>query len=133
RPPSVTSPDSCPCRTAVRCGSCLPRGPTTSTTSSSISSTSTPSPTPTLNASSPSFAEPTSSPSASCTRGGKASSSCPTCFSDTVLTAAPPVSTTSTTRHGRRATGRGGRTATSKFYDSRDNLGGLDQANNSSN
>ena len=58
RPPSVTSPASCPCRTAARSGSCLPFGPTTSSTSSSISSASTPSPTPTLSASSPSFADP---------------------------------------------------------------------------
>ena len=36
-------------------------------------SASTPSPTPTLSASSPSFPEITSSPSASCTRGGNAS------------------------------------------------------------
>src|SRR6266498_2926032 len=61
---------SCPCRTALRSALCLTFGPTTSTTSSSISSASTPSPTPTLNASDPSFAEPTSSPSASCTRCG---------------------------------------------------------------
>jgi hypothetical protein len=32
------------------------------------------------------------------------------------------LSTTSTTRHGHCATGRDGRTATSKFYDERDNL-----------
>jgi hypothetical protein len=32
------------------------------------------------------------------------------------------LTTTSTTRHGRRATGRDGRTATSNFYDERDNL-----------
>ncbi len=64
RPPSVTSPSSWPCRTATRSGSCLPFGPTTSSTSSSISSVNTPSPTPTLSANSPSFAAPTSSPNA---------------------------------------------------------------------
>src|SRR5207249_8091875 len=52
----------------------------------------TPSPTPTLKASSPSLAEPTSCPSASCTRGGNASSLLPTCSRDTVFTAVPPVS-----------------------------------------
>jgi hypothetical protein len=46
-------------------------GPTTSTNSSSSSSVNTPSPTPTLSASSPSFADPTNCPSATCTRSGK--------------------------------------------------------------
>src|SRR3954470_8478133 len=53
-----------PWRLATRSGSCLPFGPTTSSTSSSISSCTTPRPTPTLSASSPSRAAPTSSPSA---------------------------------------------------------------------
>ena len=75
RPPSVTSPSSWPCRTAVRSALCLPFGPTTSSTSSSINSVSTPSPTPTLSASSPSFAAPTNWPSASCTRSGSTASS----------------------------------------------------------
>ena len=64
RPASSTRPrgrDGPP----TRSGSCLPFGPTTSSTSSSISSCTTPSPTPTLSASSPSLAAPTSSPSAS--------------------------------------------------------------------
>lgn len=39
RPPSVTSPASCPWRTAAQSGSCLPFAPTTSSTSSSINST----------------------------------------------------------------------------------------------
>ena len=44
RPPSVTSPSSWPWRTAVRSGSCLPFGPTTSSTSASMISCSTPEP-----------------------------------------------------------------------------------------
>jgi hypothetical protein len=49
----------------------------------------------------PSLAEPTSSPSASCTRGGNATPSPPTCSSDTVFMAVPPPV---------------------KFYELRDNL-----------
>src|SRR4051794_27758976 len=63
-----------------------------SSTSSSINSASTPSPTPTLNASSTSFAAPTSCPSASCTRPGRTTSSLLACASDTLLfTAVPPL------------------------------------------
>src|SRR5881392_1024874 len=63
-----------------------------SSTSSSINSASTPSPTPTLNASSPSFAAPTSCPSASCTRPGRTTSPLLACASDTLLfTAVPPL------------------------------------------
>jgi len=65
RPPSVIDPSSWPCRLAVRSGFQRPFGPTTSVTSASSNSCTTRSPTPTLNASSPSFAAPTSSPSAS--------------------------------------------------------------------
>src|SRR4051794_508137 len=89
RPPSVTSPVSWPWRTAARSGLRLPFGPTTSSTSVSIISASTPSPTPTLNASSPSLAALTNSPSASCTLGGNASSALATCSCTTVLMAVP--------------------------------------------
>src|SRR4051794_26701453 len=67
---------------------CLPFGPTTSSTSASSNSCSTPSPTPTLNASRPSFAAPTSSPSTSCTDKGSSSmqsSLAATDAADTVL------------------------------------------------
>src|SRR3954452_22441688 len=124
----MTSPHSWPWRTARRSGSCLPFGPTTSSTSASTSSCSTPRPTPTLSANSPSLAAPASSPSASCTRSGNptvARSSLATSSLDTVLIAAvPPVlGGLVHTRHGRNATGRGGRTAAFKFYELRDNLG----------
>src|SRR5215213_4566437 len=104
-----------------------PFRPTTSSTSASMISGNTPSPTPTLSASSPSFAAPASSPSASCTRSGKPStgaSPAATDAVDTVLMAVgPPVlGQRFRTRHGRNATGRGGRTAAIKFYELRDNL-----------
>src|SRR5581483_4766280 len=96
RPPSVSDPCSWPCRFADRSGSCLPFGPTTSSTSSSISSCTTPSPTPTLRASSPSLAAPTSSPSASWICAGNtrsaAAAAVTTVGPDTFLMAVPPVS-----------------------------------------
>ena len=62
-----------------------------SSTSSSIIELSTPRPTPTLSASSPSFAAPTSWPSASCTRSGNTASSLVACATATVsFTAVPP-------------------------------------------
>ena len=60
RPPSVTSPSSWPCRTAVRSGFHFPFGPTGWSTSCSSSSLCTPSPTSTDRASNPCLAAPTS-------------------------------------------------------------------------
>src|SRR5436190_15656608 len=102
---------------------CLPFGPTISTTSSSSSSASTPRPTPTERASSPSFAEPTSSPSASCTRGGNASSSRPTWSRDTVFTAVPPFDLRRIAHHAPKRSGRARRDRRpTNFYEPRDNL-----------
>src|SRR3954471_17639752 len=106
---------------------CLPFGPTTSSTSASSSSCNTPSPTPTLSASSPSFAAPASSPSASSTVAGNPSmpsSLATTAAADTVLMRLVLLSswTWSRTHHGPNRTGRGGRTAAFKSYELRDNL-----------
>src|SRR5439155_7626303 len=90
---------------------CLPFGPTTSTTSSSSNSASTPRPTPTLNASKPSFAEPTSSPSASCTRTGNTISSLLACPSYTFFTAVPPLDLRRIAHHAPKRSGRAGGTA----------------------
>src|SRR2546426_11434521 len=109
---------------ALRSGSCLPFGPTTSTTSSSISSARTPSPTPTLSASSPSFAAPTSSPSASCTRAGStAPQATPAGALDTVVsfTAVPPSICGGSPRTLPAGAGEAGGTAV-KVYELWDNL-----------
>ena len=61
RPPRVTDPSSLPCRTAVRAGSCLPRGPHTASTSAFIIAAITCNPVPTAIASRPSCTSPASS------------------------------------------------------------------------
>src|SRR4051794_41211882 len=104
-----------------------PFGPTTSSTSASINSCNTPRPTPTLNASSPSFAAPASSPSASSTDSGSPSmldGLAATDAADTVLMRLVLLSswTWFRTHHGPNGTGRGGRTAAFKFHELRDHL-----------
>src|SRR5205823_2087692 len=80
--------------------------------------------TPTLKASSPSFAAPTSSPSASCTRSGNtASDASPAGARDTVesFTAVPPLIFGGSPRTLPTGADEAGGTAV-KFYELRDNL-----------
>ncbi|MCW2945407.1 MAG: hypothetical protein JWR24_2124 [Actinoallomurus sp.] len=73
RPPSTTDPALLPCRTAVRSGLCLPRGPQIAVTLSSSIAAITCMPAPTARASRPSRTLPAISAIATCTCSGIAS------------------------------------------------------------
>jgi hypothetical protein len=72
RPPRTTDPRSCPCRTARRPGSRLPRRPATAATSASIIAVNTCMPAPTASASKPSRKSAAISVIATLTRSGTA-------------------------------------------------------------